>query len=125
MEREIEDRDKGIRWREGERGDNREWGGGPEGAVSSSVENRNSLASLGSKGKNRNLSCLPVPTTRVVVYRLMRNLRRILLFFLFLFINYGSSTFPGDTRARPPEPKSVPMFLGTAERVCCLLVLLQ
>jgi hypothetical protein len=26
MEREIEDRDKGIRWREGERGDNREWG---------------------------------------------------------------------------------------------------
>jgi len=31
MEREIEDRDKGIRWREGEKGDNREWG--PEGAV--------------------------------------------------------------------------------------------
>ena len=26
MEREIEDRDTGIRWREGERGDNREWG---------------------------------------------------------------------------------------------------
>ena len=26
METEIEDRDKGIRWREGERGDNREWG---------------------------------------------------------------------------------------------------
>lgn len=36
MEREIEDRDKGIRWREGERGDNREWGGGAAFCLSSS-----------------------------------------------------------------------------------------